>query len=133
LVDNSSNSPREVAQRIAAKVKGDGGLRSDITQLSRMDMTALLDVLDRLKKAGAFEDFTDRVTSEHQRIGVATLTVRGDFDAQWQALFPKLNDADQRPILARAPADATAAAPGAKGKAPEPAGQTTEDEDDYSE
>jgi hypothetical protein len=113
----TGNSPQDIAQRITAKIRTDTNLTSDIEALSRANMTVILDVLDRLKRAGAFEDFAGCVTTGHERLGAAILTVRGDFDAQWQDLVPRLSAADQQALRARAPASASGggARPGGSG------------------
>jgi hypothetical protein len=98
-------SAQDIAGRIAGKIAGEADLRLDLAMLQNMDMRALLDVLGRLSKAGKLEDLADRVPSENTRIGVAILTVRKDFDAQWQGLVAKLGDDDRAAVLACAPAD----------------------------
>jgi len=70
-----------------------------------MDMKPLLDVVQALKKAGKLEDFADHVTSENRRVGAAILTIRPELDVQWEQLVAKLDEDDQKAILARVPAD----------------------------
>lgn len=101
--ERDGGTAADVADRIGDKIKADGDLRVEVATLSRMDMKKLLDLMARLKKSGKLEDFADRVTGDNQRIGVAILTMRPDFDAQWQGLVAKLNDQDRKAVLERVP------------------------------
>jgi hypothetical protein len=99
---------QDIADRIVKKIKADSDLGAEFSLLSHLDMRNLLDVMARLKKAGALEDFADRVTTNDRRLGAALLTMRPDLEAQWQALVIKLDDDDRKIILERVPADARA-------------------------
>jgi hypothetical protein len=92
-----------IVDRIIAKMKAGTDLRFDFATLKNMDMRGLLDVMQALKNAGKLEDFADRATSEHTRIGVAILTIRPELDALWRKLVAGLNDADRKAVLERVP------------------------------
>jgi peptidoglycan hydrolase-like protein with peptidoglycan-binding domain len=105
LAESSADDGRVpgIVERIIAKMKSGKDLRFDFAMLESMDMRSLLDVMQALKKAGKLEDFADRATSEHQRIGVAILTIRPELDALWRKLVAGLNDADRKAVLERVP------------------------------
>ncbi len=96
-------SAQSTADRIIATMKSGGDLRLFLGMLNNMEMRALLDVMDRLKRAGKLEDFADRTTTGNQRIGVAILTIRPEFDALWRKLVAGLNEADRKAVLERTP------------------------------
>lgn len=79
-------------------------LLADIDELGSREMQFILDLVADLKQAGQLDAFSDYVTSEHSRIGVAIWTIEADLGDQWQAGVAKLGEADRAAVLARVPA-----------------------------
>jgi hypothetical protein len=79
-------------------------LLADIGELGTHDMKFVLDLMADLKKAGQLEAFSNYVTSDHWRTGVAIATIEPMLDAQWQAGVARLNEDDRAAVLARVPA-----------------------------
>ncbi len=102
----ASTDARDAAkliERILAKIKAGADIGFEVTILDKLDMRSLLDAMGLLKRAGKLEAFADRTTSGHQRVGVAILTVRPEFDALWRRLVAGLNAADRAAVLERTP------------------------------
>lgn len=117
-----SADTQAVADRILAKMKAGGDLRFDLAMLGNMDMRALLDVMQHLKRAGKL----DELPSGNQRVGVAMLTIRADFNAAWRKLVAALNEADRKAVLERTPKNVQVDA----GLAPAPAKEKGDGEGD---
>jgi hypothetical protein len=79
-------------------------LLADIDELGSQEMRFILDLVADLKKAGQLDAFSNYVTSEHSRIGVAIMTIEPDLGDQWQAAVAKLGEDDRAAVLARVPA-----------------------------
>jgi hypothetical protein len=105
LQRKSEREAQDGADSINQTIQKKGDLRQQLGKLANMDMRTLLNVLTKLYKAGTLEDVAG-LTDIPVRVGVAILTVRGDFDATWRKMIvPKLPKEDQQAILERTPAD----------------------------
>jgi hypothetical protein len=107
--DGQKDRPRAALRdRILREVQ-DGNpkkddLLADIGELGTRDMKFVLDLMADLKKAGQLDAFSNYVTSDHWRTGVAIATIEPMLDAQWQAGVARLNEDDRAAVLARVPA-----------------------------
>jgi len=97
-------SAQGLADRIIAKITSGADIGHDLDVLDQINMRTLLDVVDLIKRAGQLEALADRTTSDHERVGVATRTIKPEFDALWQQLVSRLNAADRKAVLERTPA-----------------------------
>jgi hypothetical protein len=92
------------ADSISQTIKKQADLRPQLGKLAAMNMRALLAVMAKLEKVGTLEDVAGQLDIP-DRVGIAILTVRGDFDNTWRKLFPTLSQDDQAAILERTPDD----------------------------
>jgi hypothetical protein len=79
-------------------------LKPPIAALQKMDMRSILDVLEQLHRKNRLEDLLG-AGGVGDRIGAAALTVRHEWDGQWERVVATLEGADRDAILERSPAD----------------------------
>jgi peptidoglycan hydrolase-like protein with peptidoglycan-binding domain len=104
-LDGGDSHAKDVADRVVKILESDGDIRAQIPNLRNMPMRELLDVMDRVNRAGRLRQLDGTVPKQEDRIKVAMRTVLQVFDALWQQLVRGLNDADRQAILERTPKD----------------------------
>jgi len=93
----------DVVDRITKKQAAKQNLGDEIEALKQLEMNRMLDALDRLRKAGAFDDLGDYGAKFGTRLGAAYYTVGENYGPEWQKLLAKLGDDERAAILARVP------------------------------
>jgi hypothetical protein len=104
--DKSDQAAQAAVDSINQAIKKPGNLRALAQKLDSMDMRTLLTVVAKLDKGDAIEALAGQAeVPVPDRVGIAILTVRGDFDNTWRKLFPTMDKDDQAAILERTPDD----------------------------
>jgi hypothetical protein len=94
---------RDLAGRIAKNLAAKQDIGDDIEALKELDMGRMLEALTRLRKTGAFEEFSSYAAKFGTRLGAAFYTVDENYGPEWQKLLAKLGDDERAVILARVP------------------------------
>ncbi len=107
--EDAKASAADLADRIVEKIRQKVSLSFDLAMLERLDMRTLLDVMEQLKRRGRLDDFADRIEGDHDRLGVAILTIQPERDTLWRKLLANLDQEDRAAVLERVPEDEKAA------------------------
>lgn len=111
VADPAGGAPRSIAkgaQGLADQIEQAIQAKRDMTPLiaalQKMDMRAILDVLEQLQRKNRLEDLLG-AGGVGDRVGAAALTARHEWDGQWERVVATLAGADRDAILERSPAD----------------------------
>ncbi len=118
--EDAKASAADLANRVVEKIRQKASLSFDLAMLERLDMRTLLDVMEQLKRRGRLDDFADRIEGDHDRLGVAILTIQPERDTLWRKLLANLDQEDRAAVLERVP-EAEKAAKGLGGSSSGPA------------